>query len=190
MLMCINLLGEEYIWNKDLDNDGRIEKIEIYAKHDTFHLKIDTLDYNLQSQRISTIVDEKNKDHVIIFFDIEHDNNIEIAISTEHFAFADRSITNVYKYENKSIIPMKFYYSLEEYWDYLISKDKITVWNSSDNSLYIIAGKQAYDTTNGETIFFNKVDLYRWSNEVKKIIRFGEKLYKDIDKENLKNLIF
>ncbi len=192
-IICVLSLkthGGEYVWHTDIDNDGKKERIEIYPQQDSFYLRINKTDYNLNSRSIYTIVDEKNKDHIIVLFDVDCDSTLEIAICTEHPLFSNKSILRVFKYQNNALKPLHFFYNLDDSSSELISIKKITVWDSSNNSLYVVTGRKGYNASNSETVFLYKVELYRWNDEVGKIIKLGEKYYEDIDRKALFKLIF
>lgn len=177
-------------WKMDLDKDGKNDKIEIYTKQDSFHLRINMLDYNLNSNSLYAIVDENNQDHIILFVDVDQDSTLEIAVCTEHQLFSNKSVLRILKFQNNSIIPLKFYYNLENYYSELISLDKINLLSTTNKGIYVVAGMKGYNGINGETFFYYQVDLYRWENDLKKLIKFGEKYYPKIDRQNLKSIVF
>jgi hypothetical protein len=189
-ILSLKVYCGEYIWLTDLDNDGKKERIEVYTKQDSFYLKIDKIDYNLNSKSIYSIVDEKNRDHVIVFFDADWDSTLEIAICTEHPLFSNKSILKVLKYQNNSLKPLYFYYNLDDSSSQLISLKKINIWDSTNNSLYVITGRKGYNASNSEMVFFYKVEQYKWNSTVRKIIKIGEKYYKNINRRTLFKLIF
>lgn len=177
-------------WQIDLNGDKTIQHIKLYFEENQFVLKVDTNKIGLNSTTIQSVVDEHNKDHVIIFDDINDDGRLEIIINTEHPLFYNKSILRVFSYSNNQFKQLDFLDVENNIYKEIISLDKTVLYNFSTKNLYCKTNQIFFNSKNGETIFFDKIVLFKWDKKTEYLTKKGEKYFEKLRKNKLSKIVF
>lgn len=171
----------------DFTGDGVKDELNIEIKNSILCLDIGSFQYSLGATTIKQIYNENNEDDILRIFDIDGDGKSEIAISVDDTIFGNRSSFNIYKFVDKQLTPMKFYYNGDKYFNGLIAFDDLILIDN-ENHIFCYSSNsliEGDDNTN-----YYQIDKYQWDTTLHRIEFVKSELYKDIDFEKISKIIF
>ena len=180
----------------DLNNDGKMDTIEVilkknysdkrkedigYGLDSIFYLRVNNTEISLGSDILFPIIDEKDSGEVLMICDLRGDGKKEVAINVNGpDVFGPKTMLRIYNYTNSKLIQSRFYYSTSDdsYYEYLISVDIYPMIDTRNKGIYYLAGKDFYlNNTGSEQITMNEIYCFQWNKLAEKFICLGYKCF-------------
>ena len=189
-MITISAQEDTLSWKVDLNNNGELNLIKIEFINNSFHLKVDSVDYDLHSDQIFSIVNEKGNDELIYFADLNEDGKKEIILSIGHPIFENKSILKDFDVKNGELIAFKYQDSNGEIIKEMVALNHIILFNSNSDKIYIQNGMVYFNSKENETVFYHDISEYGWDERIGSIIKLGEKYFGKINLKELNKIIF
>lgn len=185
----INFCQErEYYLNLDADNV--IDSLIIHSEKEKLSIECNDSIINLGSVSLLPIIQTDSNTVDIIFVDLNNDGNKEIILSTDHPIFANKAILYFFSYKDAIFQKMNIEFGYNDIYDHVIVLDNVVYYNDKNSDVYCKNGSISYENIEGETVFYNKIILIKWDQNIGHLIKAGEKYYFNIKNNEVKEIIF